>query len=217
MIKRKERKTNLLAMLMTICCREIIAFRLWDNKKRDQYQFRNVHNTDRSRLHLMLSTCDWLTQVAFSGTVWRGPVCLYCFLEARRWSHDHKLPSISNSLTTQTPQRLAWGNTRHYKTWGCQVRRLYPSFMAPVQPWLRPFLVPITLLLLRCRVARFGAVHSPFMAQIDTWLRPFVIYVCILIVARSVLRLTIYTAPHPQFVTHHWAPPFVFLSCQLQP
>lgn len=32
---------------------------------------------------------------------------LHRFLEARRWGHDHELPSVSRTLTTETPQRLA--------------------------------------------------------------------------------------------------------------
>lgn len=169
----------------------------------------------------MLSTCDWLTQIEFSGIVWRRAcLSLVCTVS---WRPDDEVTTTSyHQSATLWPHkhlRDSPGETRHYKTWGCQVRRRFPPLMAPVQPWLRSFLVPITWLLMGwvVGVARFGAVHSPFMAPTDTWLRPFVIFLCIPITARSALRLLVYSSPPFQFVTHHWALPFVFLSCQLQP
>lgn len=93
---------------------------------------------------------------------------------------------FDHTNTSETRQK----ETRHYKTRGCQVRRHFPPLMAPVQPWLRSFPVPITQLLMgepySCQV---WSCLFPFMAPTDTWLRPLVIFLCIPIIARSLLRL----------------------------
>lgn len=168
----------------------------------------------------MLSTCHWLIQVTFSATVWRGPVFLWSVLfpggqTMRSWPHDHRssalwphkhlrdLPGEPHAIIKPEVARweyfilLLWLKCSH--DWDLSLRPLHYCC------WVS------------CRVARFGAVHSPLFAPTDTWLRPYVISVRIFSVARSALRLPAYSPPHPQFVTHHWAPPFVFLSCQLQP
>lgn len=65
-----------------------------------------------------------------------SPVC------AVSWRPDGEvMTTSSNWLATVCPHLhlgdSPWGNTRHYKTWGCQVRRLYPPFVPPVQPMIK--------------------------------------------------------------------------------
>ena len=124
--------------MMTYCCYH------FETKKSDQCTWKNVQNTEKPALGLVLSTCDRPVQVVSSATVWTWPVylCSFLFLEARRWGHDQKSPSLSKRLTAQTPPRPAQGNTHHYKTRHYQVQRLFPPFMGPVQPWLRSFPLP---------------------------------------------------------------------------